>query len=98
MDWLINKAPKITQIIRSVKNSHVEILQIFDPNYRGLPQALSHQYKILWTMNIRLVDHTLIKKSDKKDMGVAILSKKTPINKIIYNFTHSYVQKAYPNK
>jgi hypothetical protein len=32
-------------------------------------------------------------------MGVAILSKKTPINKIIYNFTHSYVQiKAYPNK
>jgi hypothetical protein len=25
------------------------------------------------------------------------LSKKTPINKIIYNFTHSYVQKAYPN-
>jgi hypothetical protein len=29
-------------------------------------------------------------------MGVAILSKK--INKIIYNFTHSYVQKAYPNK
>jgi hypothetical protein len=34
----------------------------------------------------------------QKDMGVAILSKKTPINKIIYNFTHSYVQKAYPNK
>jgi hypothetical protein len=31
-------------------------------------------------------------------MGVEILSKKTPINKIIYNFTHSYVQKAYPNK
>jgi hypothetical protein len=30
----------MTQIIRSVKNSHIEILQIFDPTYRGLPQAL----------------------------------------------------------
>jgi hypothetical protein len=29
---LINKAPNMTQIIRSVKNSPIKILQIFDPN------------------------------------------------------------------
>jgi hypothetical protein len=34
----------MTQIIRSVKNSHIEILQIFDPNLRHYHIRLSIRF------------------------------------------------------